>query len=195
MNNLIIIYGVPGVGKTTVAQELSNKIPNSLYLEGDSLKSIIQKKVKKLEHPFVFTSSTEAWGLLGDRDDENVISGMKKYREELEKFMRDEILNFFKENETIVFEGAMISPNFKIDNVNVNHFLITQTEIDIHKKQFMKHRMDRRLIRVNPRIKENFSNSLLIQDYLIKEAKRKKVNIVNNDDLEETVDSIINLIN
>ncbi|MDE2019462.1 MAG: AAA family ATPase [Patescibacteria group bacterium] len=71
----IIIYGVQGSGKTTLATRLAKKfgVP---HLEADAFRLIAQKGRVLPKSPFHFLATTEAYQTIGKRTKQNIITGL-----------------------------------------------------------------------------------------------------------------------
>ena len=106
MCKLILLGGIPGVGKTTIAYELASIYKIDKVLSIDILKNIIKKFIKKEAEPYLYTTTHEAHTL----ENLSIIDGYKKHSNTLNKYVID-ILNNFK-NEKILSFFTFHCPSF-----------------------------------------------------------------------------------
>lgn len=166
--NRILIYGPPGVGKTTAGQLLHAKL-NLELIEGDYLReAVAQKEHTAQDEPFVYVGTKEAWQLFGDMTKANVVKGLLAVRKAMEPYISDVI----ESKEDMIFEVAFLDPNLYMQNTKLV-LMVTPDEAQ-HQKQFLEHRPK------DPTILKSFEAVRMIQNFLIKEAQGLPVTIVHN---------------
>ena len=80
--SIIIIMGIPGAGKTTFANKLSIEMAGIPVICTDIVKAVYEK-----ENPKVLTKvSHNAWQIIGECTDENIVDGYKIFSSELFKY-------------------------------------------------------------------------------------------------------------
>lgn len=166
----IFIYGVPGSGKTTIANKLAKSLNMEIF-EADAVRGISQKVKNIKDHPYNFLPTTEAYKALGKRTSENVIKGVVNVRLVMKKIVNKKLSNY---KNGVIFESAILDPN---DLINKGLFiLITIPSENQHKNQFLVHRTKEAFTN------GQFENARIIQDYYINEAKNLKIKIFENSD-------------
>jgi len=164
----IILYGVPGSGKTSLARALSEslKLP---HLEVDEVRKIGKQGKSPTTNPFFFLPTTEAYQAFGARTSENVIQGLLEVRKAYKDLVVQEI-NARKEG--CIAEAAFLDP-FSLKN-NGLVILITVPDEEKHRQQFLEHRTK------DAFTNGQFENARLIQDFLIKEANELNISTIEN---------------
>jgi 2-phosphoglycerate kinase len=173
MANKHFIYGVPGVGKSTLAAGYAKR-NDLLYLELDSLRPKAQSLARKEEEPFIFEYTTEAWKKFGQLNEENAIKGFLAVRAAFQKYIAQELT---LHGEGFVAEATYIDPRYALEDSSIVTLLITSDE-RLHYSHFFVNR---------PRSHEEdgqFKAARWIQNFLIDEADKLGVPILDNSRLD-----------
>ncbi len=164
----ILIYGVPGVGKTHYAKVLGKELHLSV-IEADKLRKPAQKNTSKKESPFLYLGTCLAYKQFGDLNKENAIRGLLAVRQALSAAVDAEI----RKSDDVIIEGAFLDPRLITQFGRV--ILLTTTDAQKHKKQFLSH--PERLFDFAGR---EFKSARIVQEYLIEEAKKLGIEVVDN---------------
>ena len=178
MCKLILLGGVPGVGKTTIAYELARTYKIDKVLSIDILKNIIKKFISKEDEPYLYTTTHEAYTL----ENLDIVNGYKKHSQVLNKYVID-ILDTFKNEKIIILEGATINPDILNDlkDYEVYYFnLYLEDESDLIKRYESKLK-----IRKGKWI-ENLDKIKEINKYLV----NQEIININAKDKDETLKQI-----
>lgn len=162
-----ILYGVPGVGKSTIAKALASHT-NTEYVELDAVRPAAQKQAPRSAEPFVYAFTTDAWQHFGDFSRENVTAGFQAVRQAMEKYVYAKLAD----KQSYVAEAAFINPHALTPDAML--YLITVPDAEQHYSQFFVHR---------PRSREEdlqFEAARFMQDFLIGEAERLGVQQIAN---------------
>ena len=110
MCKIILLGGVPGVGKTTYAYELARIYRIDKVLSIDVLKNVIKKFISKEKEPYLYATTHEAYML----EDISVVEGFKKHSKVLNSYVLD-LLETFKNERIVILEGATITKDILED--------------------------------------------------------------------------------
>ncbi|MDE2018947.1 MAG: AAA family ATPase [Patescibacteria group bacterium] len=160
----IIVYGVPGSGKTALARKLAKQL-RLPHIEADAFRSIAQKGKILPKHPFYFLATTEAYQAIGRRTKKNIITGLLNVRKALDPTIAKQIK---KHKKGFVLEAAFLDPKRFI---KTSKLIFLAPPIQEHKRQFFIHR------KKDAFHKMQFQNTRIIQEFLKKEAKELKIPI------------------
>lgn len=181
MKNKLFIYGAPGVGKTTLSIKLRDNLQYPL-VEADYLREVIAQKEKtEQEDPFVYVGTKEAWQKFGDLTKAHVVQGLKAVRKSMAPYVSKEMSKY---SDSLILEAAFLNPQELKEKGQL--ILVITTDEKQHRKQYFEHR------KKNPDQIQSFRAARMIQGYLVEEAKKLSVAIVeNNKDMLAQVKKII----
>jgi len=184
---VILINGVPGSGKTTIAYKLAAILEIEEVIQTDTIKEVF----KVINHPEIALSTTHsAWKFFGEKNKHNVIKGFKEHTKYFEDFLLKIIEITEKEGKNIIIEGVHATPRLYslIETKNKISFFLNIDE---------SNRLVRCDIKNSKRKVKNtdwYNNSDVISflnSYLKKEAVKNNVNIIDNLNLKDSINSII----
>ncbi len=177
---LILLGGVPGTGKTTVAYNLALKLGVDKVVSVDMIKAFT-KAYKNRFSRYVFTTTHEAYKL----DGISVIEGYLKHSKVINNIMLKVIENI-KDNFVIV-EGSTINKDF-INIIDKTKYEIVYINLDLSSDRLIERYKKKEKLRKSNWI-ENIKNIEVINNYL-----RKDNFSVVNDNLENTIDRIVEYV-
>ena len=164
------LYGVPGVGKSTIARQLASKY-NYLYIELDNIRSKAQKRALIDEEPFIYEYSTEAWKKFGELNQDTAVKGFLAVRAAFQKYISEE-LN--QHGPGYIAEVVYIDPNIMVEDEDTITMLVVTKDEKFHYSHFFLHRDH------SQEEDNQFKAARYIQDYLVEEANKLGINILEN---------------
>lgn len=173
----IFLYGVPGVGKSTLAKQLAQHLGYD-YIELDTVRPNAQHLVTQEEAPFVYEYTTEAWRHFGELSSKTAVQGFLAVRHALTPFITSELE---KHPDNFVAEAVYLDPNAFMPQ-GASCFLITSPDQNQHFSQFFVRRP-----RTEDEENNQFKAARWMQDHLISEAKKLGLDIIDNQELDETI--------
>lgn len=177
---LILLGGVPGTGKTTIAYNIALKLGIDKVVSVDMIKAFI-KSYKSKFSKYVFTTTHEAYKL----DNLSVIDGYLKHSKVINNIML-KVMSNINDNVMIV-EGSTINKDF-ISLIDKTKYDIVYINLDLSTDDLLiRYRKKEKLRRSN--WIDNIKNIEKIGDYL----RKDNFNVIN-DNLENTVDRIVNYV-
>lgn len=198
---MILIGGATGVGKSTIATILANRLNITRVASSDAIREVMRASVsEKLIRP-LRGSSYEAYKnltvpptgvdpvLLGFREQVMaVIVGMEAIME-----------RSVKEKSDIIFEGAHVVPGyFDLDKFEdkaiIHHIVISVPDKKIHKEHFNKRTFETQGSRPMEKYIKSLDKIRMIQEYIEGLAKENGISIIENYSLDRTVNEILELL-
>ena len=175
MTDKHFIYGVPGVGKTTIASSFAKR-HNYLYLELDFLRLKAQKLASRDEEPFIYEYSTDAWKKFGRLSNQTAIQGFLAVRKAFQKYIAHELT---LHGGGYIAEVVYIDPSTVLGPDSRVTLVVTPNE-QLHYSHFFLHREH------SADEDTQFKAARYIQEFLIDEATSLGVEIFENNQTDST---------
>lgn len=175
---LILLGGVPGTGKTTIAYKLALKFKIDKVISTDLIKAFAKTYDFGFDR-YVFTTTHEAYKL----DDLSVVEGYLKHSKKINDMVL-EVLNNIADN-VIIVEGSTINKSF-VDELDKDRYDIIYFNLSTSKNNLIKRYKLKETLR-----KSNWIDNINKIDEIANFLSNDNLNIVNND-LEKVVERITN---
>ena len=108
---IILIGGVPGVGKSSISGYLAHELEFDIVLSGDYLREFIRPFLGE-EYKIAMSSVYDSWQYFGEKTRENIISGFLKQTEIMNRGIEKVIERADKNGEKIIIETLYFYPDF-----------------------------------------------------------------------------------
>lgn len=174
---LILLGGVPGTGKTTVAYNLALKLKIDKVISVDLLK-MFAKTYNTIFDKYILTTTHEAYKL----ENLSVIDGYLKHSLKMNEVVLN-VLNNIKDN-VVIIEGCTINKDF-IEKIDKSKYDVVYFNLCLPTKDLIKRYEIKSKLRKSNWI-ENIENINKISEFLYKDNN----NIINYD-LEKSVERIV----
>ena len=195
---IILIGGASGVGTSSMAFELANRLGLKNIISTDMIREVMRKIVSKELNPVIHKSSFTAYesirtpAIRGDAVVEGFISHVDVVNVGIEAIIERSI----KEGISIIIEGVHIVPGFiredLLEKGNVIMFTLTVEDEEMHRQRFYTRCRQPWVKRSLEHYMENFETIRKTQNFLIDQAKIHNVHVINNSDFRNTIDSMVN---
>ncbi len=186
---IILVGGIPGVGKTSISSYIAREFNINIVLSGDYLREFLRPYTTS---EILSKSVYDSWQFFGEKTDENIVRGYTAQSEVIYKGINSVFNRAISNGEPLILETLYFLPAFlnkdivdkilKIfiyvsDDKKHENMLVSRTEYT-HKNS-----PGERLIKQLPVYNK-------ISDYSIEESKGYDVFLINNVDYEDTKEKI-----
>ncbi|NHJ40242.1 MAG: hypothetical protein FK731_09445 [Asgard group archaeon] len=184
-----IIAGIPGIGKTSLAKEISTVLNIGIIIGGDSLRTAIRNHLTKKENEVFFTSIYNTWKFYGEKSTKTIIEGYKSQAKIMNKTIERMIADRgFRDGESLIIEYLHFLPS-QFDSDVLAHPSLIPIIFKINDELIYKRRIKNRinyshLRSSGERLLSQIDVYLTIQDYICEEAKRYGIQIIPVDNLD-----------
>ncbi|MEE1128601.1 MAG: 2-phosphoglycerate kinase [Methanobrevibacter sp.] len=195
---IILIGGASGVGTSSMAFELANRLRLKNLISTDMIREVMRKIVSKELSPVIHKSSFDAYQSIRTPSIriDSVIEGFISHVDVVNVGIEAIIERSVKEGISTIIEGVHIVPGFirqdLIDNNNIIIFTLTVDDEEAHKQRFYSRCRQPWVKRSLERYMENFTTIRKTQQFLVEQAKIHDAHVINNVDINETIDVMVN---
>ena len=194
---IILIGGASGVGTSSMAFELANRLRLKNLISTDMIREVMRKIVSKELSPVIHKSSFDAYESIRTPSIriDSVIEGYISHVDVVNVGIEAIIERSVKEGISTIIEGVHIVPGFikeeLIEDNNVIMFTLTVDDEEAHKQRFYSRCRQPWVKRSLERYMENFGTIRKTQNFLVKQAEIHNTPVINNEDINETIDIMI----
>ena len=194
---IILIGGASGVGTSSMAFELANRLRLKNLISTDMIREVMRKIVSKELSPVIHKSSFDAHESIRTPSIriDSVIEGFISHVDVVNVGIEAIIERSVKEGISTIIEGVHIVPGFirkdLMENNNIIIFTLTVDDEESHKQRFYSRCRQPWVKRSLERYMANFDTIRKTQRFLVEQAKIHDSRIINNVDINETIDIMV----
>lgn len=194
---IILIGGASGVGTSSMAFELANRLRLKNLISTDMIREVMRKIVSKELSPVIHKSSFDAYESIRTPSIriDSVIEGFISHVDVVNVGIEAIIERSVKEGISTIIEGVHIVPGFirkdLIENNNIIMFTLTVDDEEAHKQRFYSRCRQPWVKRPLERYMNNFSTIRKTQGFLVEQAKIHDTRIINNVDINDTIEIMV----
>ncbi|ADL58055.1 2-phosphoglycerate kinase [Methanothermobacter marburgensis str. Marburg] len=195
---IILIGGASGVGTSSIAFEVANRLGIRNMISTDMIREVMRKIVSRELLPSIYESSYTAYQSLRippPPELDEVLIGFRDHVDTVSIGVEAVIERALTEGISIVIEGVHIVPGFIKDDLinkeNVAMFVLTVSDENVHKGRFYSRCRQMWARRPLKRYISYFWAIRRIHRYIESQAKKHNVPVIENIDVVTTIDSII----
>ena len=194
---IILIGGASGVGTSSMAFELASRLRLKNLISTDMIREVMRKILSKDLSPVIHKSSFDAYESIRTPSIriDSVIEGFISHVDVVNVGIEAIIERSVKEGISTIIEGVHVVPGFirqdLMQNNNIIIFTLTVDNPESHKQRFYSRCRQPWVKRSLERYMENFATIRKTQRFLVEQAKIHDSRIINNIDMNNTVDIMV----
>jgi len=192
---ILLLGGATGAGKTSLGLEVAHRLGIQRVLSTDSIRQIMRIMLSADLVPAIHRSSYEAGGVAAAGDEDPVIQGFRAQAATVSVGVRAMMDRAVAESSSMILDGVSIVPGM-IDLRAYAHtahviFLVVATlSPEAYRSRFAARERDE-IHRPQHRYAEHLDPILRIQEHFLELADRYNIPIVDNDNFDRSVLSIV----
>ncbi len=197
---IILLAGVPGIGKSTIATDLCVKLEISNIIGTDMIREILRQTISFKLVPELHCSSYEAYKYLKPQISPILRKSIVGYEEQSRHItvgVEAVIQVALNSRDNSIIEGVHLSPNILdpsiISNPHVLMIFLYLEDKDEHMKRFHKRGASVKN-RQAERYTESFEDIRTIQSFLLEEAVKYDIPTIETNNFRQTIDKTTELV-
>ena len=195
---VILIGGSSGVGTSSIAFEVANRLGIRNMISTDMIREVMRKTSSKELLPTIYESSYTAYRSLRippPPELDEVLIGFRDHVDTVSVGVEAVIERSITEGISIVIEGVHIVPGFIREDLvsrdNVNMFILTLEDEEVHKGRFYSRCRQQWARRPLERYMNYFGAIRRTHKYFESQANKYHIPVIENIDITTTIESII----
>ncbi len=198
---ILLIGGATGVGKSTIATILATRLNITRVASSDAIREVMRATVsEKLIRPLRGSSYNAYQNLTLPPTGVNpVVLGFREQVMTVIVGIEAIIKRSIEEKNDIIIEGAHVVPGY-LDlelfgsEALIQQIVVSVPDTEVHKEHFSKRTLETQGSRPMQKYIEHIDKILMIQKYIEELAKEKNVPIIENYNLDNTVNFVLELL-
>jgi 2-phosphoglycerate kinase len=195
---ILLIGGSTGTGKSTVAAEVAHRLGITRVASTDFIRQTMRAFFSPEFMPTIHFSSFEAGQALDDEvtGDPTVVGFVEQCRHVcvgVEAALRRALT----EGWSMVLEGVHLVPGmvpFELEGALLIHVVIEIADEEVHRMHFHIRDVSTGGIRAMDKYLDHIDDIRRVQTYIASRARRENVPVVENANVERTIDQVIELV-
>jgi 2-phosphoglycerate kinase len=195
---IVLIGGSTGTGKSTVAAEVAHRLGITRVASTDFIRQTMRAFFSREFMPTIHYSSFEA-GATVDADvtgDPTIIGFVDQCRHVCVG-VEAAIERSLQEGWSMVLEGVHLVPGLlpsEVEGAVIAHVIVEIADEDVHRVHFHVRDVTTGGIRAMEKYLERLDDIRRIQSYIVGRARREGVPVVENANVERTIDEVIEIV-
>lgn len=197
---IILLGGGTGVGTTRIGLEVSRRLLIS-HISTDIVRSVLRSVIPNYLIPSLHVSSFLAGENLDSPSKlplkQQVLIGFRRHIEPIARSIDFALVRAIQEGIPIILEGVSLVPGFiseRILNHPFVHFFIINVDAKTHRTRFKLREYQTKRRRSADRYLNNFKKIRIVHEYILKQAQKHKIPIINSENAELCTIKILDLV-
>ncbi len=190
---IILVGGIPGVGKTSISSYIAREFNVNIVLSGDYLREFLRPYNAS---EILSKSVYDSWQFFGKKTDENIVKGYIAQSEVIYKGINSIFNRAILNGEPLILETLYFLPALLNKNIldRVLKIFIYVSDIKKHENMLASRTEYTHKNSPGERLIEQLPVYNKISDYSIEESKKYNVFLIDNVDYNNTKEKIKNYI-
>jgi 2-phosphoglycerate kinase len=195
---IVLVGGSTGTGKSTVAVEVAHRLGITRVTSTDFIRQTMRAFFSSEFMPAIHTSSFDAGSVVDpDVTGDPVVVGFVEQSRQVCVAVDAALRRALTEGWSMVLEGVHLVPGLvatQLEGAIVVHVVMEISDEDVHRVHF--HVRDASTGGVRPMAKylDRLDDIRRIQSYIVSRARREGVAVVENANVERTIDEVVGLV-
>ena len=193
---IVLIGGIPGVGKTSIAGQIAKALDIDIVLSGDYLREFIRPFGDYAKFSVMSRSVYDAWTSFGERNRENIVSGFLAQSEIMNAGISAIIRRAVGNGEDMVIEQLHFVPS-QLGRDLINQILpiyLYIHDIDIHRDRLRERVNFTHANSPGERLADQLDTYRFMMDYSLEESRSYGIRIFESSDYRKTLKDVLTFV-
>ena len=190
---IVLIGGIPGVWKTSIAGEIAKALNIDIVLSGDYLREFIRPFGDYAKFSVMSRSVYDAWTSFGERNRENIVSGFLAQSEVMNAGISAIIRRAVGNGEDMVIEQLHFVPS-QLGRDMINQIIpiyLYIHDIDIHRDRLKERVNFTHANSPGERLADQLDTYRFMMDYSLEESRSYGIKIFESSDYRKTLKDVL----
>ena len=195
-NKVILIGGIPGVGKTSISGFIAKEMGIDLVMSGDYLREFIRPFSKNLNMDIMEKSVYDAWQMFGSKNEENILKGFMEQGKIMNTGTSRILKRALQNGEPIIIETLYFLPS-QMDNEilkKITLFYIHISDRKVNAERLLERKQYTHFHSPGERLAEKLDEYRIMMDQSIKECNDYGIRTFDNLNYVETRNLILEYV-
>ena len=190
---VILIGGIPGVGKSSISGYIARNLGIDLVLSGDYLREFARPILSGENRDLLGTSVYEAWQRFGPENEENIRKGFLAQGEVLNKGLNAVLMRAVRNGEPLIVETLYFIPSQFASEVleNVTSLYLYISKKEVNSQRLLEREKYTHYNSPGKRLSDQLDRYRVMMDYSLMECRQFGIrafdNLVYTDTREEII--------
>ncbi|HZT17590.1 MAG TPA: hypothetical protein VFA19_16760 [Gaiellaceae bacterium] len=195
---ILLVGGATGTGKSTVAAEVAHRLGITRVTSTDFIRQTMRAFFSTQFMPAIHYSSFEAGAVVEpDVTGDPTVLGFVEQSRQVCVAVDAAMRRALTEGWSLVLEGVHLVPGLvptELDGALVVHVIVEISDVEAHRVHFHVRDTATGGVRAMSKYLDRIDDIRRIQSYLVSRARRAGVPVVENEDVERTIDEVVELV-
>ena len=195
-NKVILIGGIPGVGKTSISGFIAKEMGIDLVMSGDYLREFIRPFSKNMNMDIMEKSVYDAWQMFGSKNEENILKGFMEQGKIMNTGTSRILKRALQNGEPIIIETLYFLPS-QMDNEilkKITLFYIHISDRKVNAERLLERKQYTHFHSPGERLAEKLDEYRIMMDQSIKECNDYGIRTFDNLNYVETRNLILEYV-
>lgn len=198
-SRIIVVYGIPCVGKSTMAVKLAEQLGTRTVIATDYIREVQRQYISPGDAPALAKVTHNAWQLYGPPNRANIERGFLAHVHDLSDAIRSVVAKLADDGFDAILEGAHFHGAFIADlqktfpTTRISAALLTVKDAHELRHRIETKETDRAQSAQKKEWRDNVDAMLAIQDFLIRDARGHAIPIIMSIEGEESWPTVYRL--
>ncbi len=191
---IMLVGGVPGVGKTSISGYIARKLGVDIVISGDYLREFVRPLLSGDQKELIECSVYDAWKFYGEKNRDNIVKGYLEQTKILWPGMEKILERAMENGESLIIETLYFPPSMfqDLSRRGLYSAYLYIANADLHDSRLRERQEFTHFNSPGERLANHLEEYRIIMEYTVEEVKRMGATILyNNSNYLETRDTML----